>query len=207
MAPIIRDRVGILHFVSAEIKIKVVRNSPSPNTPYKSLGLRLQRIRHKYNRTIPEVCGAVEIDESLLTRIEAGMEKPEEELLEQLINHYQMEDNDALRLWTLAGYDTNDLLVEDIDPLVTSNTLPSVIMLMTLEQRTLYSDSLDIHFDENGLILNFKQLAGQKQPLSLAKLGMSYEQAEKVLLTLQKVMLKHKYLSGPKALPKGDVKP
>jgi len=134
------------------------------------------------------------------------MEKPEEELLEQLINHYQMEDNDALRLWTLAGYNTDDLLVEDIDPLVPANTPPSVIMLMTLEQRTLYSDSLDIHFDENGLILNFKQIAGQKQPISLAKLGMSYSQAEKVLATLQKVMLKHKYLSGPKALPKGRCK-
>jgi len=206
MLAIIRYRRPTLHNTEVRVNIKTVRNSPSPNTPYKTLGLRLQRIRHKYNRSITEVCGAVEIDEELLSRIEAGEEKPGEELLEQLINHYQMEDSDALRLWTLAGYDTDDLLVEDVDPLVAAGTQTNVIMLLALEQRTLYSDSLDIHFDESGLILNFKQVAGQKQPISVAKLGMSYEQAEKVLATLQKVLLKHKYLKGPKALPKGKTK-
>ncbi|MEI9913405.1 MAG: helix-turn-helix transcriptional regulator [Candidatus Saccharibacteria bacterium] len=78
----------------------------------------LQRLRHKHNRTINEVCGAVEIDETVLNSIESGKERPDEELLEQLINHYQMEDKDALRLWSLAGYDTDDLFVEDIDPLL-----------------------------------------------------------------------------------------
>ncbi|HEY1645239.1 MAG TPA: helix-turn-helix transcriptional regulator [Candidatus Saccharimonadales bacterium] len=179
-----------------------MRNSPS-NTPYKTLGLRLKRLRSKHNRTLTEVCGAVEIDEELLDRIEAGEERPGEELLEQLINHYQMEDTDALRLWSLAGYDTDDLLVEDIDPLVAQAAPASIIMLLALEQRTLYSDSLDVHYDASGLVLNFKQVAGQKQPISVAKLGMSYEQAEKVHQTLQKVLLRHKYLKGPKALPKG----
>jgi hypothetical protein len=144
----------------------------------------------------------VEIDEQLLNRIEAGEERPAEELLEQLINHYQMEDDDALRLWSLAGYDADDLLVEDIDPLI-SESLPKLIMLLALEPRTMYSDSLDIHYDNGGLVLNFKQSTGQKQPTSVAKLGMSYKQAEKVYETLQKVLLRHKYLKGPKALPKG----
>jgi transcriptional regulator with XRE-family HTH domain len=181
-----------------------VRNVPQPNTPYRSLGLRLKKIRHRYNRTAAEVCGAVEIDEKLLNKFEAGMEKPGEELLEQLINHYQMENNDALKLWTLAGYDIDDLMVEDTDPLMTGSLPSNIIMLLAIEQRTLYSDSLDIHYDSNGLVLNFKQVAGQKQPISVAKLGMSYKQAEQVHQTLQKVLLRHKYLKGPKALPKGE---
>ena len=116
-----------------------------------------------------------------------------------------MEDSDALHLWSLAGYDIDDLMVEGADPLMASDIpIPrDLIMLLAIEQRTLYSDSLDIHYDTNGLVLNFKQIAGQKQPLSVAKLGMSYKQAEQVLQTLQKVLLRHKYLKGPKSLPKG----
>lgn len=176
---------------------------PKSNTPYRNLGLRLKRLRHKHSRSIDEVCGAVEIDEKLLNKIEAGEERPAEELLEQLINHYQMDDDDALRLWSLAGYDIDDLVVEDNDPLVTEAIPKNIVMLLALEQRTLYSDSLDIHYDASGLVMNFKQVAGQKQPISVAKLGMSYEQAAKVYETLQKVLLRHKYLKGPKALPKG----
>ena len=76
-------------------------------------------------------------------------------------------------------------------------------MLLAIDQRTLYTDSLDIHYSNTGLVLNFKQNAGQKQSVSVAKLGMSYEQAEQVLDTLQKVLLRNKYLKGPKRLPKG----
>ncbi len=179
-------------------------NIPKPNTPYRDLGLHLQLLRSKHNRTINEVCGAVEIDSKLLNKIESGVERPAEDLLEQLINHYQMEDQDALRLWSLAGYDTNDLLVENVDPLLTDIIPKNIVMLLALEQRTLYSDSLDIHYDANGLVLNFKQVAGQPQAMSVAKLGMSYEQANKVYETLHRVLLRHKYLNGPKALPRGD---
>lgn len=171
----------------------LVSNTHRPNAPYRNLGLRLKRIRHNYNRTAAEVCGAVEIDEELLNKIEAGEEKPGEELLEQLINHYHIEDHDALQLWSLAGYNTEDLIVEDTDPLMAGGVTKNVIMLLALEQRTLYSDSLDIHYDPNGLVLNFKQVAGQKQPVSVAKIGMSYEQAEQVYETLQKVILRYKY--------------
>ena len=177
----------------------LVRDTHRPNAPYKSLGLHLKRIRHNYNRTAAEVCGAVEIDEELLNKIEAGEEKPGEELLEQLINHYHMEDHDALQLWSMAGYNIEDLMVEDTDPLMAGGPTKNIIMLLALEQRTLYSDSLDIHYDSSGLVLNFKQVAGQKQPTSVAKLGMSYEQAELASQTLQKVLLRYKYSKSLKA--------
>lgn len=179
---------------------------PRRENPYQSLGSRLKRIRDKYKRSVTEVCGAVEIEEELLARIEAGEVRPGEDLLEQLINHYQMEDNDAINLWSLAGYDAEDLIVEDSDPLLDSGIPRSVIMLLAIDQRTLYTDSLDIHYSNTGIILNFKQNAGQKQPMSVAKLGMSYEQAEQVYDTLQKVLLRHKYLKGPKRLPRGEDK-
>lgn len=180
-------------------------SSSQPNTPFKSLGSRLKRIRQRYSQTVAEVSGAVEIDERLLSRIEAGLERPAEDILELLINHFDMKDKDAISLWSLAGYEADPLDLDDdsLEDLKQSlGGLPkSIIMLLALEPRTLYTDALDIHYDSNGLLLNFKQVVGQSQPISVAKLGMSYEQAEQVQKTLQKVLLHAKYLKGPKALP------
>ena len=52
-----------------------------------------------------EVSGAVEIDEQSLQRIEQGKERPTEDILMLLINHFGMQDDDAANLWQLAGYD------------------------------------------------------------------------------------------------------
>ncbi len=181
-----------------------MRKTPEPHIPYKTLGLSLKRLRTKYRHSLSEVCGAVEIDEEMLGKIEAGQVRPAEELLEQLINHYQPDDEDALNIWELAGYDTEDLEVEDTDPLIGQNLSSHIIMLTSMEQKTAYSDSLDIHYNDSGLILNFKQSVEQSKSISVSKVGMSYEQAERVYETLQKVLLRHKYLKGPKGLPSGD---
>jgi transcriptional regulator with XRE-family HTH domain len=177
-------------------------NQSKSNLPYKILGSRLKRIRQRHSESVTEVSGAVEIDESLLARIEAGLERPAEDILELLINHFDMKDSDAMSLWSMAGYELESLYSDDAtEPDQGVGMQKSVIMLLALESRTMYTDALDIHYDTNGLLLNFKQVVGQPQPISVAKLGMSYEQAEQVLKTLQRVLLHAKYLKGPKALP------
>ena len=184
-------------------------SSSKANTPFKSLGSRLKRIRQKYSQTLAEVSGAVEIDEQLLSRIESGKERPAEDILELLINHFDMKDKDAINLWSLAGYEADSDDLDDDVPQVDQplGDLPkSIIMLMSLEPRTLYTDALDIHYDSNGLLLNFKQVVGQSRPISVAKLGMSYDQAEQVQKTLQRVLLHAKYLKGPKTLPSSTKK-
>lgn len=174
--------------------------SSRSNSPYKILGSRLKRLRQKTSQTVAEVSGAVEIDEQLLVRIESGMERPPEDILELLINHFDMQDSEAMNLWSLAGYEIEeDSLNLDHDGNLGSQK--NIIMLLALESRTMYTDALDIHYDNNGLLLNFKQVVGQPQPISVAKLGMSYEQADQVLKTLQRVLLHAKYLKGPKVLP------
>lgn len=172
-------------------------------TPYRSLGIKLKTIRQKYLQSISEVSGAVEIDERDLDRYEAGVERPDEEVLELLINHFNVQDKDAISLWSLAGYEPESLDFEDdqIDLNQAADLPKSIFMLLAMETKTLYTDALDIHYDSNGLLLNFKQAVGQQKPISVARLGMSYEQAEQVQKTLTKVLLHAKYLKGPKALP------
>jgi hypothetical protein len=67
--------------------------------------------------------------------------------------------------------------------------------------RAMYSDNLHIDCNQAGVTLNFAQIAGQSKPLPVAKIGMSYEQAQSVLQTLQQALLHAKYLRGPKQIP------
>ncbi len=172
--------------------------------PYKNLGSSLKTIREKYRRSIEEVSGAIEIDEKLLGGIESGIVRPPEDVLELLINYFDVKEKEAIRLWTLAGYEDDLVNTQiddnDVDLQKNPQLAKSIIMLMALDTRTLYTDELDIHYDNNGLVLHFKQLTGQAQPVSVAKLGMSYDQAEEVLKTLERVLVKAKSLKATKKL-------
>jgi hypothetical protein len=67
--------------------------------------------------------------------------------------------------------------------------------------RTVYTDGIEINANQTGMTMNFTQVSGQERPMPVARLGMSYEQAEQVLKQLQQALLKSKYLRGPKVLP------
>lgn len=171
------------------------------NKPFVALGSHLKYVREQARQSLSEVSGAVEIDESSLSRIEAGEERPAEDILLLLISHFGVADQEAVQLWELANYGGE--LPEQIKPEGGFQALGKpVVMLLALDMRTIYSDGLDVNCNDAGLVLNFTQSAGRKaMPSPVARVGMSYEQAEQVLATLQKAMLKAKYLRGPRALP------
>jgi hypothetical protein len=56
--------------------------------PYKVLGEKLKSLRQKMHESVAEVSGAVEIDEQALLKIEQGQERPSEDILMLLINHF-----------------------------------------------------------------------------------------------------------------------
>src|ERR1700744_589990 len=73
--------------------------------PYETLGSQLRNLRERNRESVAEVSGAVEIDETELSKIEAGAERPSEDILLLLISHFAVEDDKAAELWQLAGYD------------------------------------------------------------------------------------------------------
>jgi transcriptional regulator with XRE-family HTH domain len=173
---------------------------PIHNAPYQTLGKHLRYLREQSKQTMAEVSGAVEIDELVLARIEAGLERPPEDILLLLISHFGMPNQEAIQLWELAGYDGDmpDQLraSEEAQP-----STKSVVMLLAFDMRTVYTDVIDIDTSQSGLTMNFSQGSGQERPAPVARLGMSYEQAEQVLKSLQNALLKAKYMRGPKVLP------
>ena len=172
---------------------------PAP-TPFKTLGSHLKYLREQSDESLAEVSGAVEIDEKSLEQIEAGFERPVEDILLLLISHFSMPDHEAIQLWDLAGYSGE--LPDQIRP---ADDMPpmgkNAVMLLALDMRTVYTDGIEVMGNQAGLSVSFTQTSGHDKSTSVARLGMSYEQAERVMIALQQALLKAKYMRGPKQLP------
>jgi transcriptional regulator with XRE-family HTH domain len=163
-----------------------------PEVPFKNLGEKLKTIRQKLHESVAEVSGAVEIDEQKLQRIEQGQERPSEDILLLLINHFGMQDDDAAVLWQLAGYDQPGADHEDHQP---NNR--TMVMIMAVDPRIIYSDGVQVTANNNGVVLNFAQGVGTPQSLTTARIGMSREHAANLIQTLQRAMEGSKPLQLP----------
>jgi transcriptional regulator with XRE-family HTH domain len=164
--------------------------------PFKQLGERLRTIRQKLHESVAEVSGAVEIDEPTLQRIEQGRERPAEDILLLLINHFGMRDDEAASLWQLAGYDQPRS--HDHDSHEESNSR-SAILVMAVDPRVIYSDGVQVTASNNGVIVSFSQASGTPNNLTTARIGMSREQAYAVIRTMQDALSR----SEPRQLSDG----
>lgn len=180
----------------------------SKQTPFATLGKHLRYLREQHSESLAEVSGAVEIDERSLARIEDGVERPAEDILLLLINHFDMQDQEAVQLWELAGYDNreqqNDLTkLEDIIAEATGQAGQQrpVMVVMGMDVRTMYSDNVELVASSSGITFTFNQDNVHKQSVPVSRIGMSYDQAERLCLALQKVILKGKHQRQPKLLP------
>lgn len=176
-------------------------------------------MRQRFQESLGETSGAVEIEVERLDRFERGAELPSEDVLMLLISHFGLQDDEAVELWELAGYDTNsdyspsqrydDDRRDSGEHQSDSNeqahqNVP--IMFLALDNRVLYSNDIDITTDDSGVVVNFLQTGDKKadgtmQRYPVSRIGMSYEQTERLMQALQNIMLHKKYTSGPKQLP------
>src|ERR1700690_2102378 len=72
--------------------------------PFRPLGKRLKALRDQANETLAEASGAVEIDVKQLASFELGQARPTEDVLLLLISHFGAKDDEAVRMWEMAGY-------------------------------------------------------------------------------------------------------
>jgi transcriptional regulator with XRE-family HTH domain len=173
------------------------------HSPFQILGRRLRLLRENRSESLAEVSGAVEIDTEVLERIEQGEERPSEDVLLLLINHFGIQESEAVQLWETAGYPprSNE---ERIGLGASDQFSKPTMVLLAIDARVLYSDGIGINMSQNGLVMNFTQHAGQERTMPVARVGMSFEQAEEVLRTLQQALLRHKYTPDKRALPPGN---
>ncbi len=173
--------------------------------PFQPLGGHLKFLREQSHQSLAEVSGAVEIEESVLERIEAGTERPAEDILLLLISYFGMKDQEAVQLWEMAGY--NGDIPEQIKPADdVSFNQKNVVMLLAMDIRTIYTDGLEVSVNQSGVTMNFVQTAVNSKQAPVARLGMSFEQARQVVQTIENALLKAKYDSGPRLLPPSSTK-
>lgn len=159
------------------------------NQPYKHLGSRLKSMRVRLHESLAEVSGAVEIDPEVLSQIEQGQDRPSEDVLLLLFSYFDTKEEEALKLWELAGYDQQKMPNNANQPSDDSNAIKPIVMVVQQDNRILYSDSVNVNINQQGVVLNFLQNPtsdGQNTPI--ARIGMSRTQAERVLAILQQTL-------------------
>jgi DNA-binding XRE family transcriptional regulator len=162
--------------------------SDSKQYPFRTLGFKLRSLREKEKETIPDVSGAVEIDAELLVEIETGSKLPSEDILLLLISHFGLQNEDAMKLWRLAGYDD----LTDQKSSISSESLnqQSAVFLLPIDSRVVYTDQVQVSLNNFGIVVNFQQNSSQtsSHPLTVARVGMSREHAESMISILQQVL-------------------
>jgi transcriptional regulator with XRE-family HTH domain len=150
-------------------------------SPFRPLGRRLKALRDKASESLAEASGAVEIDVRLLASYELGQTRPNEEVLLLLISHFGVHDDEAVRLWELAGYGTDKISISHI-----SNESVQSQNSNSSSEKILFTDTVDVVVNNYGVVMNFMQGMGPNaKPATIARVGMSREHAKSVLQILQ----------------------
>jgi len=150
----------------------------SAKTPYRPLGKQLKDLRTRARESLAETSGAVEIDVRELASYELGKARPNEDVLLLLISHFGAKDDEAVRLWEMAGYSTDKASASRMATQEAVNTADR-------DHKILYSDIVDVMVNNHGVVMNFMQSGRDNAASTVARVGMSREHAKSVLKILQ----------------------
>ena len=149
--------------------------------PYKDFGKELRRLRAEAKKSVMDMSGAFEYDLNQMERIEAGQERPTEELIVLIISHFDLDETAAVKLWDLAGYNQPDA--------DSGETEATPVLLPMSEAKIIYTDMVNVNANNYGVVVNFLQsLGGNSQPMAVSRVGMSLEHAESFMKVLEKTI-------------------
>lgn len=158
------------------------------NKPFQPLGKQLKSMREKLRESLADVSGAVEIDPEALSSYEDGTNRPAEEILLLLISHFSTKEDQAAKLWHLAGYDQDELPLQSSTN-DTSGQIQNSVALLPNDAKIVYTDMVHVMVNNYGVVLNFMQTSGpNNQPMAVSRVGMSREHAQSVLDVLHKTL-------------------
>ncbi|MEK9196442.1 MAG: helix-turn-helix transcriptional regulator [Patescibacteria group bacterium] len=158
-------------------------NKNNQNQPFQDLGAKIRSLREQWDQSIGELSGTLELDPSLLVAIESGKTLPSEDILDMIIEHFLLTDEQAEDLLkTIEEYDikTQEALGKGLEDALTKQ----MVMLMPLDSKVVYTDSMQATVNQGGVVIQFsQQVNGQSVPVS--RVGMSREHAEKMIDVLK----------------------
>ncbi len=182
--------------------------------PFSALGGALRAMRLRAKESVAEVSSAVEVPMERIDRFETGELRPSEDVLDLFIGHFNLSDNEADKLWDLAGYDGN-YAKKTVPHSIEDSMSKQPVVILPIDSRIVYTDMVHVVANDFGVVISFLQGNGQNaQPIAVSRVGMSKEHAKSVLDVLQKTLTQAevqkpepKKLSAPDAnqqKPKSD---
>ncbi|MDZ7786490.1 MAG: DUF3467 domain-containing protein [Candidatus Saccharibacteria bacterium] len=169
--------------------------------PYKRLGKYLKQLRLNLHESLAEVSGAVELDTHHLSEIETGKKRPSEDILLLLISHFNVKEDEAVRLWELADFDKSQ--IPGNEQATNSPKAKETAFVAPEELRISYTDMVHVSVNNYGVVMNFMQGNGvEGQPMIVSRVGMSKEHAKSMIELLRKTI----DLNEQKQLPSPDSK-
>ena len=157
------------------------------DAPFKSFGTKLKQIRTKAKETLIDVSGAVEADPTFLEEVEAGKAQPTEDLVLLLISHFALKEDDALRLWELAGYNQEKTGISSMGIDEDGNVQKGFVTAGDV--RILYTDMVHVKSNRHGVVINFLQsLGADDHTMAVSRVGMSHAHAESLLDVLKQTL-------------------
>lgn len=161
-------------------------------------GQELRVLRRRFCESLAEVSGAVEIDVNTLGEIEAGSKLPSEDVVMLLISHFSLRDDEALKLWRLAGFDSS------LNGISAGASEAMNMSTVVNDNKVLYTDMVQVSVNNYGVILNFLQGIGSDgKPSAVARIGMSREHANSIIEVLTKTIDMAENKTEPKQLTEG----
>lgn len=171
-----------------------------------ALGARLKFLREQWQQSLNEVSTTLEIDEKMLKAFEAGKIAPPADILEMLISHFLLTEDQAQDLRELA--DTpKDEADSSVMPQLEEILSKQVVMFLPLDNKVVYTDSMQATVNDSGVILQFMQQTGNGQPVPISRLGMSREHAERIIDVLKATLDHHDMEKGGKNRESSSHKP
>lgn len=157
------------------------------DAPFKMFGSKLRQIRTKAKESIVDVSGAVETDVALLEAVEAGTSQPSEDLVLLLISHFALKEDDALRLWELAGYSQDKTGIASVSADADGTVQKAYVTAGDV--RILYTDMVHVKSNRHGVVINFLQsLGSDDHTIAVSRIGMSHAHAESLLEVLKQTL-------------------
>lgn len=154
-------------------------------------------MREKFQESLADASGAVEIELDDLNRIEQGSERPSEDILLLLISHFALKEDEASRLWELAEYDKRELPMVSVAVGQHDQLDGRDVPVTGADCRVFYTDMAQVTVSKYGVVLSFMQTGFASQPVVVSRVGMSHQHAASVLEVLRSATA---VATGPKSL-------
>lgn len=176
------------------------------NIPYKAFGDRIKFLREQWQQSLREVSCTLEVDLDTLRSIEEGRLLPDIDVLDMLISHFLLTEDQAEDLRDLADLGQEKITGLSLPAGIEEMLAKQIVMYLPVENKVMYTDAMNANVNAHGVILQFmQQLPNNAQPAVVSRLGMSREHAEKVIKVLTQTLQQYDLnKKTTKNLPTGD---